>query len=197
MAYVYVMEVGDTCKIGITNCVEGRIKQIQTGCPYKIERVWSTATRNANLCEKILHLVFQDVNTSGEWFKVPFDDASEIAQYVCNSSASVESIYMIVKFLAQKSKALIEENNDLRNKCAFYEKELQEKAGSTQREENSTKKIGKVFYSIADASTALGLSQYFLRQLVKQDKIPFINSGVKYYINVPECMDLMMKGELK
>lgn len=195
MAYVYVMEAGDTCKIGITNCVEGRIKQIQTGCPYKIERVWSTATRNANLCEKILHLVFQDVNTSGEWFKVSFDDAVEIAKYVCNSSTNDESIYLIVKFITQKNKSLKEENNDLRNKCAFYEKELQEKAGSTQCEENSTKKVK--FYNITDASTALGLSQYFLRQLIKQNKIPFIKSGVKHYINVPKCMDLMSKGELK
>ena len=43
----------------------------------------------------------------------------------------------------------------------------------------------KPFQSISEASRTTGLSQKYLRQGCKAQKIPFIKAGTKFTINVP------------
>lgn len=75
MGYVYVMKAGDACKIGITNRdVNKRASQIQTGCPLRIEKIWSSGKiENERDIERILHDKFSDKKTSGEWFAESYD----------------------------------------------------------------------------------------------------------------------------
>ena len=87
MGYVYVLEAGEHCKIGISDkSVEQRKMSIQTGCPVKIQRVWcSRNIPDALACEKRLHNYFRQKNTSGEWFKIPFFEAAEEAEKICEN----------------------------------------------------------------------------------------------------------------
>jgi hypothetical protein len=42
-----------------------------------------------------------------------------------------------------------------------------------------------IFYSIKDAAIETGLSQYAIRNGVKDGTVPHIKRGEKYYINMP------------
>ena len=94
MGYVYVAEAGKYCKIGISETsVEQRMKNIQTGCPVKIQRVWcSRNIPDALGCEKILHNHFRKHNTSGEWFEISFFQAAEEADKVCRCGEDITRI---------------------------------------------------------------------------------------------------------
>lgn len=71
--YVYFMEDGyGHVKIGVSNDPEKRLKQCQTGNPYKliITRVEPyESSKEAYKRENELHNTFKDFNTHGEWFK--------------------------------------------------------------------------------------------------------------------------------
>ena len=47
------------------------------------------------------------------------------------------------------------------------------------------------FLSIRDAATATGLSQWYLRNGVKNGSIPHIKSGNTYLINVPILLEML------
>lgn len=47
----------------------------------------------------------------------------------------------------------------------------------------------KVFYTIREVAKTGVLSEYALRVLVKQNKIPYIKCGVKVLINYPLLLD--------
>ena len=119
MGYVYVAEAGKHCKIGISeHSVEQRMKSIQTGCPFKIQRVWcSRNIPDALACEKLLHNHFKDKNTSGEWFEIPYFEAAEEADKVCKNGAD-----------AIRIKALEKENEQLKEmlKEAYTKEEIAE-----------------------------------------------------------------------
>lgn len=56
-------------KIGYTTgSVYNRIKNIQTGCPYKIEVADVYISPYSKIIEKTLHNLFSYKNTHGEWF---------------------------------------------------------------------------------------------------------------------------------
>ena len=108
MGYVYVMEAGEHCKIGISDrSVEQRKKSIQTGCPVKIQRVWcSRNIPDALECEKILHNHFLKKRTSGEWFKISFFEAAEEADKVCKNGADAMRIKSLESENAQLKETL-------------------------------------------------------------------------------------------
>lgn len=66
-------------KIGITKNVSKRIKQLQTGCPYKLELIASYEPKFfVNKIEKTLHRNFSTYQKNpdfselqGEWFNLP------------------------------------------------------------------------------------------------------------------------------
>lgn len=76
--YVYILRSGNTnnFKIGVSKNIENRIKQLQTGNPYKITvyHYFEAPTReNAFNCEHWLHKFFDGHKTElmrGEWYRI-------------------------------------------------------------------------------------------------------------------------------
>ena len=52
----------------------------------------------------------------------------------------------------------------------------------------------KPFASIKEFATTSGLSIYFVRQLIQEDRIPFIRSGTKYYIDTEKALSVLRGG---
>lgn len=46
----------------------------------------------------------------------------------------------------------------------------------------------KPFQSIADTATLTGLSQFALRQRIKEGTVKFVKSGNKYFVNIPDLL---------
>lgn len=75
--YLLFISELNVCKIGISENVENRIKQLQTGCPFKIDVVRSYSSPISSRIEKVLHRQFQtrkadenEHNLLGEWFNL-------------------------------------------------------------------------------------------------------------------------------
>lgn len=111
MGYVYVIEAGDFCKIGISDkSVEQRMRSLQTGCPVKFERVWCSRNIPDELeCERELHNYFREFKSSGEWFKIPFIKAAEKADEVCRNGPDLIRIKSLEAENAQL-KALLKDS---------------------------------------------------------------------------------------
>lgn len=58
------------------------------------------------------------------------------------------------------------------------------KKRKTSSEENANKRPSKRLYSVAEASEYLGRSIYSLRELIWDQKLPVVKSGVKMWIDV-------------
>lgn len=83
--FLYVLKAGDYFKVGITQNLNKRIKQIQTGCPLKISRVYyyTLDTKfEAMELEKEIHIFLNKISTSGEWFLVQDGFFYDIESYV-------------------------------------------------------------------------------------------------------------------
>ena len=52
----------------------------------------------------------------------------------------------------------------------------------------------KPFASIKEFAATSGLSIYFVRQLIQEDRIPFIRSGTKYYIDAERALSVLRGG---
>ena len=48
---------------------------------------------------------------------------------------------------------------------------------------------GKPFLSIRDACNETGLSMFFIRKGIKEGRIEAIQSGAKYFVNMPRLME--------
>lgn len=55
-------------KIGITNNLKTRLKNIQTGCPEEINVISTFQSPYVTIIEKRLHKKFEHNKTNGEWF---------------------------------------------------------------------------------------------------------------------------------
>ena len=51
------------------------------------------------------------------------------------------------------------------------------------------------FKTIAETSEFIGLSQYFVRKLIINQKIKYIKSGSKYLINIQSLIQFLQNGE--
>lgn len=94
MGFLYVMGTdNDLCKVGRTDGrVEERRRQIQTGCPYEITKVWHSDDIEADdKCERIVHAALAGRRTSGEWFSIPFNECVLTADRVCRENAEDEN----------------------------------------------------------------------------------------------------------
>ncbi len=78
---IYVAEYNGNFKIGVSNNVETRIRQLICGCPT-IKLVYkSDFISNAFELEVVLHNIYKDKNVGGEWFsKVDIDEITEIIE---------------------------------------------------------------------------------------------------------------------
>ena len=90
MGYLYVLGTENGyVKIGITERrIDDRLRNIQTGCPFKITKVWTSDNMSAyQKCERIMHACCADKHTNGEWFKAEFETIVPIAKKVCEEFA--------------------------------------------------------------------------------------------------------------
>lgn len=79
MQTLYILQNGDTenYKIGITNDLNRRLREIQTGCPYelKVVKIWThTQRKTIEKYERVLHRYYEKcgcrIRTNGEWFNL-------------------------------------------------------------------------------------------------------------------------------
>lgn len=73
LGYVYLLKAEGTSnyKIGVTNNVDKRTRQLQTGCAQPIVVVAKTLTIDPYAAEKILHRRYKRhrLRSNGEWFQ--------------------------------------------------------------------------------------------------------------------------------
>jgi predicted GIY-YIG superfamily endonuclease len=71
--YLYIIECkqndGIVYKIGVTNDLQQRIKNVRTGNPNPVEYVYNEQNNNAYKLEKWLHSQLSEHRLEGEWFK--------------------------------------------------------------------------------------------------------------------------------
>jgi len=88
-AFIYLMyaEDLDLYKIGVSKNSSKRIKQIQTGCPYKLTLLKEFKSEFPYKIEKSIHNKFrmfknteEDKNLQGEWFCLTRDVVSDFKQ---------------------------------------------------------------------------------------------------------------------
>jgi hypothetical protein len=73
---VYVMQAGEYCKIGISHRGETRKREIQIGTPVLISNEYFTELiANPHKVEKLVHNALKKYRSSGEWFRITFDEA--------------------------------------------------------------------------------------------------------------------------
>jgi hypothetical protein len=80
--FLYVARAGDHYKIGIADRVEPRLRQLQQGCPQRIELCQSWKSKEAAKHERFLHRHFSGKCSSGEWFSLGDSDISFICKYM-------------------------------------------------------------------------------------------------------------------
>lgn len=52
----------------------------------------------------------------------------------------------------------------------------------------------KPFSTVKGFAAISGLSIYFVRQLIQEDRIPFIRSGTKYHIDTEKALSVLRGG---
>jgi len=77
MSNVYIMVAQNQqlkysfAKIGVARDIESRIKQLQTGCPFKIGTAFGVKFDDEKLAYRVeaaIHKILESNNTHGEWF---------------------------------------------------------------------------------------------------------------------------------
>jgi len=78
--FVYFLHGAGTgfYKIGHTNCLDRRIKQISPKLPFRLELVHSIETDDRYLLESFAHKYFEKKRLEGEWFDLDSMDMHEI-----------------------------------------------------------------------------------------------------------------------
>ena len=72
--YVYLMQFGNEYKIGNSNNVEKRFRQLRTQMPYEGKIIHTIETGDPEGIETYWHQYFDDKRLKGEWFKLTADD---------------------------------------------------------------------------------------------------------------------------
>ena len=85
--YVYIMESGDHCKVGISSDPKKRLEQVQTGNPLDVVLVCKMAVPNRAAAEKIESIVHGELlyyceRARGEWFRCSVETAQKVLSYV-------------------------------------------------------------------------------------------------------------------
>lgn len=82
-AQVYIIQMQNdapilTCKIGVSNAPEKRLKALQTSNPHPLEIVHSFSADPAEEAEKCLHARYQHSQLNGEWFQLTPEQLNEL-----------------------------------------------------------------------------------------------------------------------
>jgi len=90
--YVYVLHAGGFIKVGRAGDVSARIRQLQCGCPSKIEPIvmfGRLPTQTAGDVERHIHFRLRRAQSHGEWFSCTPDQAVSLLAAVCVSFVGV------------------------------------------------------------------------------------------------------------
>ena len=88
---VYIItanEYASIYKIGLTNDVIRRLREMQTGCPYVLFALRAYSVNNPVAVEAMLHAFFHKKRLQGEWFSL---DAVDL-RYIDNAMSSVDEV---------------------------------------------------------------------------------------------------------
>jgi hypothetical protein len=80
-SFIYVITAQEfigTYKIGLTNSIERRLADMQTGCPYLLFALRSYMVTNPVAVEAMLHAFFHKKRVRGEWFRLDDTDLNYI-----------------------------------------------------------------------------------------------------------------------
>ncbi len=77
---VYLIQAGKAYKIGIASNVHARIAALQPACPHRIILIKTWRTKNPRGCEKLLHAQFRAYRLQNEWFALPGNVVTDLAQ---------------------------------------------------------------------------------------------------------------------
>ena len=184
MPYVYVMQASDVCKIGITSTsIEQRKREIQTGCPFPITKVWSSNDiGNALEIESILHNYFNGKRTSGEWFKEKFATIVTKADMLINNPHK----------LLSENRMRLKQNKELINKNKKLSAE-NEKLRKVKANIINCKQPDKLYVSLWKASKFSGISEYNIRQLVSNGLIQTLIEDGETLIDYKQLVTLFDK----
>ena len=87
MLYILFISELNVCKIGISENVEKRVGQLQTGCPFKIDVVKKYESNMSSRIEKILHRQYRnrkvdenEYNLMGEWFNLTIGEVLDFEE---------------------------------------------------------------------------------------------------------------------
>lgn len=74
--YVYLIKSSETgyYKIGYSANPEQRLKQLQTGCPDKLDMISTFSSPRARKLENALHNSFSYARKHNEWFDLSLED---------------------------------------------------------------------------------------------------------------------------
>lgn len=76
MQYLYIIKCNQFYKIGITNNVKKRLKDLQSGNPYILELIGSFEVKNPRLAESVFHNLLSRKNVVNEWFELNTEELS-------------------------------------------------------------------------------------------------------------------------
>ncbi len=85
--YVYFIGAYGKVKIGRTKRLNRRIAELQTGCPTKMELLYSIKTDQPSQLEASLHKLFASKRSIGEWFDIQPDDVQYVARHIHSTYA--------------------------------------------------------------------------------------------------------------
>jgi hypothetical protein len=89
--HIYLLRGGDYFKIGFSEKVSRRIRQISPVLPFKVELIHTMETDDMILAERFLHEKYADKRTNGEWFLLEQPDVDWLT-----SIEHFEVCYMVV-----------------------------------------------------------------------------------------------------
>jgi hypothetical protein len=86
-------------KIGLSENPRKRVKQLQTGSPYKLEIIKVITTQHPSKLEKNLHYRFSHFkideniyNLTGEWFNIPIQDVNKFKETCSQVENNLENL---------------------------------------------------------------------------------------------------------
>jgi hypothetical protein len=106
---LYIIKTGSYYKIGITQDIKSRIKNIETHNPFKPELIFYEKIPESHKIEKLLHLKYKHKNIKNEWFKLSSRDINSIIKEIVkltNIDYLTDRQQKILKILQNKTSTI-------------------------------------------------------------------------------------------